>query len=86
MLTLDLSSNCRVLDGRIRVQPLKELRILQWHSQVCVEKARGDFIIDLNEVRARVSFQYIFNKMFRNRFKWYLMFLHLRYSLSLDAK
>lgn len=42
--------------------------------------------MDLNEVRARLSFPCISNKMFRNRFKWYLMFLHLQFVPSLGAK
>jgi len=51
-----------------------------------LEKAKGNFITDLIEVRARVSFQYTSNKTYRNRFKWYLLFLHLQYLLSLGAK
>lgn len=31
--------------------------------------------MDHNEVRVRLSFQYILDEVFSNRFKWYLMFL-----------
>lgn len=32
--------------------------------------------MDYNEVRVRVFFQYIFDEVFSNRFKWYLMFFY----------
>lgn len=40
--------------------------------------------MDLSELRIRVSFQYLLDEVFSNRFKWYLMFLY--YKLSVDFK
>lgn len=48
-------------------------------------RAIGEFaIMDRSEVRVRLSFQYILDEVFSNRFKWHLMFLHCL--LSVDFK
>lgn len=53
--------------------------------QLLENRAIGEFVVmDRNEVRVRLSFQYILDEVFSNRFKWYLMFLHCL--LSVDFK